>query len=60
MVEPELTRVIKAEVHNITDAQLMAVSGKVHVGITDIICSDHSLVWVELGRTAKNSKGMVG
>ena len=39
----------------------MAVSGKVNVDITDIVCSDHSLVWVELGRTAKNSKkGMEG
>ena len=37
----------------VTDAQLMAVSGNVHV---DSRCSDHSLVWVELGRTAKNSK----
>ena len=34
----------------------MAVSGNVHVDITDIGCSDHFLVWVELGRTAKNSK----
>ena len=34
----------------------MAVSGNVHVDITDIGCSDHFLVWVELGRTATNSK----
>ena len=27
-----------------------------HVDNTDIGCSDHFLVWVELGRTAKNSK----
>ena len=40
----------------ITDAQLMAVSGNVHVDTTDIGCSDHFLVWVELGRAAKNSK----
>ena len=31
----------------------MALSGNVHV---DITCSDHFMVWVELGRTAKNSK----
>ena len=40
----------------ITDAQLMAVSGNMHIDITDIGCSDHFLVLVELGRTAKNSK----
>ena len=34
----------------------MAVSGDVHVDTTDIGCSDHFLVWVELGRAAKNSK----
>ena len=41
---------------DITDTQLMAVSGDVHVDTTDIGCSDHFLVWVELGRAAKNSK----
>ena len=40
----------------ITDPQLMAVSGNVHVDNTDIGCSDHFLVWLELGRTAKNFK----
>ena len=34
----------------------MAVSGNVHVDTTDIGCSNHFLVWVELGRAAKNSK----
>ena len=34
----------------------MAVSGNVHVDNTDIGCSDHFLVWMELGRTAKNFK----
>ena len=48
---------VKAKVHNsITDPQLMAVSGNVHVDNTDIGCSDHFLVWMELGRTAKNFK----
>ena len=62
MVKPEWMRVrpsLKQKSvidYVITDAQLMAVSGNVHVDITDIGCSDHFLVWVELGRTAKNSK----
>ena len=34
----------------------MAVSGNVHVNNRDIGCSDHFLVWMELGRTAKNFK----
>ena len=34
----------------------MAVSGNVHVDNTDIGCSDHFLVWMELGRTAKKEK----
>ena len=40
----------------ITDAQLMVVSGNVHVDTTDIGCSDHFLVWMELGRAAKSPK----
>ena len=62
MVEPEWTRVrpsLKQKSiidYVITDTQLMAVSGDVHVDPTDIGCSDHFLVWVELGRAAKNSK----
>ena len=34
----------------------MAVSGNVHVHNADIGCSDHLLVSLELGRTAKNFK----
>ena len=40
----------------ITDAQLMAVSGNVHVDTTDIGYSDHFLVRVELGRADKKVK----
>ena len=32
----------------IMDSQLMAVSGNVHVDNTDIGCSEHFLVWMEL------------
>ena len=62
MLEPEWTRVrpsLKQKSmidNNITDHQLIAVSGNVHVDNTDIGCSDHSLVWMELDRTAKNFK----
>ena len=56
MLEPEWTRVRPSLKHNRTDPQLMAVSGNVHVDNTDIGCSDHFLVWMELGRTAKNFK----
>ena len=62
VVEPEWTRVrpsLKQKSiidYVIADAQLMAVSGDVHVDTTDIGCSDHFLVLVELGRAAKNSK----
>ena len=40
----------------ITDAQLLEVSGNVHVDGTDIRSSDHFLVWMEIGRTTKTSK----
>ena len=40
----------------ITDAQLLEVSGNVHVDGTDIGSSDHLLVWMELGRASKTSK----
>ena len=40
----------------ITDAQLLELSGNVHVGGTDIGSSDHFLVWMELGRASKTSK----
>ena len=33
----------------------MVASGEVHVESTDIGCSDHFLVWMELGRVAKCS-----
>ena len=62
MLEPEWTRVrpsLKQKSiidYIITDPQLMAVSGNVRVDNTDIGCSDHFLVWMELGRTAKNFK----
>ena len=59
MLEPEWTRVRpslkqKSIIDYITtDPQLMAVSGNVHVDNTDIGCSDHFLVWMELGRTLR-------
>ena len=34
----------------------MADSGNVHVDNTDIGCSDHFLVWMELGRVANRSR----
>ena len=40
----------------ITDAQLLEVSGNVHVDGADIGSSDHFLVWMELGRATKTSK----
>ena len=62
MLEPEWTRVrpsLKQKSiidYIITDPQLMAVSGNVHVDNTDIGCSGHFLERIELGRTAKNFK----
>ena len=40
----------------ITDAQLMVASGNVQVDNTDIGCSDHFLVWMELGRLTNRSR----
>ena len=40
----------------ITDAQLMAASGNVQVDNTDIGCSDHFIVWMELGRLTNRSR----
>ena len=60
--EPEWTRVrpsLKQKSiidYIITDAQLLEVSGNVHVDGTDIGSSDHFLVWMELGRATKTSK----
>ena len=34
----------------------MKASGYVHVDSTDIRCSDHYLVWMELGRTTKTTR----
>ena len=34
----------------------MRASGYVHVDSTDIGCSDHYLVWMELGRTTKTTR----
>ena len=45
----------RPEVYIITDAQLSRESGDVHIDSTDIGMSHHFLVWLELGRTAKNS-----
>ena len=62
ILEPEWTRVrpsLKQKSildYIITDSQLMAVSGNVQVDNIDIECSDHFLVWMELGRTSKNFK----
>ena len=60
--EPEWTRIrpsLKQKSiidYIITDAQLLEVSGNVHVEGTDIGSSDHLLVWMELGRAFKTSK----
>ena len=60
--EPEWTRIrpsLKQKSiidYIITDAQLLEVSGNVHVDRMDIGSSDHFLVWMELGRATKSSK----
>ena len=60
--EPEWTRIrhsLKKKSiidYIITDAQLLEVSGNVHVDGTDIGSSDHFLVWMELSRATKTSK----
>ena len=62
VVEPEWTRArptlkqMSIIDYVITDGQLMAASGNVQVDNTDIGCSDHFLVWMELGRIANRSK----
>ena len=61
-LEPEWTRVRpsldqKSVIdYVITDSQLMKDSGVVQVDRTDIGASDHYLVFLELGRTAKRGK----
>ena len=60
--EPEWTRVRPSLNQRsvidyvITDVQLLAASGDVHIDNTDIGCSDHFLVWIELGRVTNRSK----
>ena len=39
----------------ITDEASRQASGVVHVDTSDIGCSDHFLVWMELGRACKKS-----
>ena len=62
VVEPEWTRVRPTLIqmstidYVITDAQLMAASGNIQVDNTDIGCSDHFLVWMELRRIANRSR----
>ena len=62
MSEPEWTRVRpsldqKSVIdYIITDAQLLRESGDLCIDSTDIGMSDHFLVWLELGRTAKNCR----
>ena len=62
MTEPEWPRIrpsLKQKSiidYIITDAQLLEISGNLHVNCTDIGSSDHLLVWMELGRASKTSK----
>ena len=62
MSEPEWTRVRpsldqKSVIdYIITDAQLLRESGDLCIDSTDIGMSHHFLVWLELGRTAKNCR----
>ena len=62
VVEPEWTRArptlkqMSIIDYVVTDAQLMAASGKVQVDNTDIACSDHFLVCMELGRITNRSR----
>ena len=57
--EPEWTRV-RSSLHQESiidsDTQVLAGSGKVCVVNTDIGCSDHFLVWMELGLVAKHKQ----
>ena len=62
MIEPEWTRVrpsLKQKSiidYIITDADSRKAAGDVHVDSSDIGCSDHFLVWMELGRACKLTK----
>ena len=51
--EAEWTRVRPSLDYILMDEQLLAVSGNLLVDSTDIVCSDHSLVWMELRRVTK-------
>ena len=63
--DPEWTRIRPSLKQNsiidyiITDAQLLEVSGNVHVEGTDIGSSDHFTVWMELGQASKTSKNII-
>ena len=56
MVEAEWTRVRPSLKQKSIIYSTYSASGNVHLDTTDIGCSDHFLIWVELGRTAKNSE----
>ena len=57
VLEPEWTRVRPSlDQKSVIDYILMAVSGNVIVDSTDIGCSDHFLVWMEIGRVTKRGK----
>ena len=62
VTEPEWTRVRPSLKQRsiidyiITDEPLMKISGDVQVDSTDIGCSDHYLVWMELGMSGKFNK----
>ena len=44
------------QTHNWSDIVSGYILDVIFVTVTDIGCSDHFLVWVELGRATKNSK----
>ena len=62
VVDPEWTRVRPSLKQRsiidyiITDGDSRKASGDVHVDSSDIGCSDHFLVWMELGRACKLTK----
>ena len=65
VIEPEWTRVrpslkqksINDYMYIISGGDSKKASGDVHVNSFDIGCSDHLLVWMELGRACKLSIG---
>ena len=59
VIEPEWTRVrpsLKQKLIIDYDGDSWKASGDVHVDSSDIGCSDHFLVWMELGRACKLTK----